>query len=56
MATSKLGIGDGKVNNPFMLVSLPVPLSATALRITVQGQGQITATEVSALGPAGNAS
>jgi hypothetical protein len=52
VASSSRGVGDGAVNTPFLLASLPQPRTATALRITVQGQGQIAALDVSALGPA----
>ncbi len=55
VASTNLGIGDGKVNNPFVLVSLSQPVAASALRVTVHGQGQITESDVSALGPAGSA-
>lgn len=55
IGTSNLGIGDGKTNKPYLLVALPTPVTATALRITVQGRGQITASDVSALGPPGPA-
>jgi hypothetical protein len=52
VTTSNLGIGDGKTNKPYLLVTLPTAVTATALRITVHGQGQITSSDLSALGPA----
>jgi hypothetical protein len=55
VASSGRGVGDGAVNTPFLLAPLRQPVMATALRITVHGQGQIAALDVSALGPAAGA-
>jgi hypothetical protein len=46
------GVGDGASNVPFLLLPLPEPVAANALRITVLGQGTVSALDVSALGPA----